>query len=303
MTYEISPAVDERLAAPPPEQLSDGITAPYATIDTVPRAEPPPAKARPFYRSAMFVAPVVGLLLFFTVWEIYVRVAGIRRLVLPTPSSVLRHLVEEPGFYWRNAQTTMKEAAWGFALAFVAALIVATFMAHSRFVERATLPVIVLLQSTPVAVLAPVFLIWFGFNSWPKILVAMIFCFIPFVINAFTGLRAVDANTFELMQSVSASRWEIFWKLRLPHSLPYLFSAARICVGLSLVGAVIGEMFGGSTAGLGNAARIGQTRLLVDQLWGSIFVLAFIGVMGNLLLAVVERRVLRWHSSQSLRRA
>lgn len=268
----------------------------------VPMSEPPRPARRPLHRSAMVIAPAVGLILFFAIWEVYVRVANIRRLVLPTPSSTLRHLVDEPGFYWRNAQTTMKEAAIGFVIAFLAALVVATFMAHSRFVERATMPVIVLLQSTPVAVLAPVFLIWFGFNSWPKILVAAIFCFIPFVINAFTGLRAVDQNTFELMQSVSASRSEIFWKLRLPHSMPYLFSAARICVGLSLVGAVIGEMFGGSTGGLGNAARIAQTRLLVDQLWGSIFVLAFIGVTGNLLLAAIEARVLRWHSSQSLPR-
>lgn len=281
-----------------------------ADRDAVGEDRPAPAVAdgaprpasRPLYRAAMFVAPAVGLVVFFTVWEIYVRVADVRRLVLAAPSSTLRHLVGEPGFYWRNAQITMKEAAVGFAVALLAALLVATLMAHLRFVERATMPVIIVLQSTPVAVLAPVFLIWFGFSSWPKILVAAIFAFIPFVFNAFTGLRAVDPDTYELMQSVSATRWEIFWKLRLPYSLPYLFSAARICVGLSLVGAVIGEMYGGSTGGLGNAARIAQTRVLVDQLWGSIFVLALIGVAGNLVLAAIEARVLRWHSSQSRRR-
>ena len=84
--------------------------------------------------------------------------------------------------------------------------------------------------------------------------------------------------------------------------MPYLFSSARICLGLALVGAVIGEMFAGSTGGLGNTARVAQTRLLVDQLWGSIYVLAFIGVIANLVLATIEGRVLRWHSSQSTRR-
>ncbi len=262
--------------------------------------EPPPQRPQRARRSAMTVAPIVGLVVVFGIWEFYVRVFDISRLTLPTPSSIIVHVVDEPGFYWRHAQVTLLEAVWGYGLALAAALIVATFMAHSRFVERASMPVIVLLQSTPVAVLAPVFLIWFGFGYWPKVLVATVFCYIPFTINEFTGLRSVDPSAYELLRSVSAGRVEIFVKLRFPQSLPYLFSAGRLCVGLALVGAVIGEMFGGSTEGLGNTARVGQMRLLIDQLWGSIFVLAFIGVIGNLLLAAVETRVLRWHSSQDL---
>ena len=262
--------------------------------------EPPPQRPQRARRSAMAVAPIVGLVAVFGIWEFYVRVFNISRLTLPTPSSIIVHVVDEPGFYWRHAQVTLLEAVWGYGLALAAALIVATFMAHSRFIERASMPVIVLLQSTPVAVLAPVFLIWFGFGYWPKVLVATVFCYIPFTINEFTGLRSVDPNAYELLRSVSASRLEIFVKLRFPQSLPYLFSAGRLCVGLALVGAVIGEMFGGSTEGLGNTARVGQVRLLIDQLWGSIFVLALIGVIGNLLLAAVETRVLRWHSSQDL---
>ncbi len=257
---------------------------------------------QPLRRMWVIIAPAVGLILMFGLWEFYVRAAGVRPLTLPPPTRILRHVIEEPGFYWKHALVTIREATLGFWLGFVAAMAVATFMAHSRFIERATLPMIVLLQSTPVAVLAPVFLIWFGFNIWPKALVAAVFCYVPFVVNAFTGLRSIDESTYELMRSVSSSRLEIFWKLRLPHSLPYLFSSARLCLGLALVGAVIGEMFGGSIAGLGNTARVAQTRFLVDQLWGSIFVLALIGVCANLVLAAVESRALRWHSTQTTRR-
>ena len=171
-------------------------------------------------------------------------------------------------------------------------------MAHSRFIERATMPVIVLIQSTPVAVLAPVFLLWFGFSPVPKILVAALFAFIPFVANALTGLRSVDRDTLELMRSVNASRREILWHLRLPHALPGLFAAARICVSLALVGAVIGELYGGSTRGLGYQARIAQSRSLVDQLWGSVLSLALIGIVLTLMVMAVERRALRWHISQ-----
>lgn len=262
--------------------------------------QPPPHRPQRLRQSAMLGAPVVGIAVVFAIWELYVRVFDISRLTLPTPIDIVVHLIDQSGFYLRHARVTLLEAGLGYGLALGAALVVSTLMAHSRFVERASMPVIVLLQCTPVAVLAPVFLIWFGFSVWPKVLVATVICYIPFTINEFTGLRSVDPNAYELLRSVSASRTEIFLKLRFPQSLPYLFSAGRLCVGLSLIGAVIGEMFGGSTEGLGNTARVGQTRLLIDQLWGSIFALAVIGVIGYLLLAALEARVLRWHSSQDL---
>ena len=262
-----------------------------------PVEEPPEAPRRPVRRAALLVAPFAGLIAFFVGWEIYVVVRNLRPLTLPLPSDVIIHIVENPGFYSRNGLVTIQEAFWGFWIAFFAALFVATWMAHSQFVERATMPVIVLMQSTPVAVLVPIFLLWFGFSPWPKILTAMLFAWVPFVANALIGLRSIDSETHELLRSVNASRWEIYWRLRIPHSLPYLFAAGRICVGLALVGAVVGEFFN-SREGLGNAARVAQSRLLVDQLWGSVFVLAFIGVAFVLLLIAVERRVLRWHSSQ-----
>ncbi len=251
-------------------------------------------------RLAMFVAPALGLALLFGGWELYVRAFDVRPLTLPRPSDVVAHIVDNPGFYADNAWVTVVEAFWGFVAAFVAGVVVATFMAHSRLAERATMPVIVLVQSTPVAALAPVFLIWFGFTMTPKVLIAALFAFIPFVANALTGFRAIDAHSYELLRSVDASRWEIFWKLRFPQALPYLFSAARICVGLALVGAVIGELYGGSFSGLGYQVRSAQARSFVEQMWGSIFVLALIGVVAVIAVTALERWLLRWHTSQSL---
>jgi NitT/TauT family transport system permease protein len=246
-----------------------------------------------------FLAPVTGLIVLFGGWELYVRLAGVSPLTLPAPSRVLRHLADDPSFYLGNGLVTLSEAMAGFTLALVVALLVAAAMAHSRFVERATMPVIVLVQSTPVAVLAPVFLLWFGFSPVPKVLVAALFAFVPFVANALTGMRSVDGDTLEVMRSVDAGWREVLWHLRLPHALPALFSAGRICVSLALVGAVIGELYGGSTAGLGYQARIAQSRSLVDQLWGSVLSLALIGIVLTLLVMAIERRVLRWHTSQT----
>lgn len=261
---------------------------------------PPPEPSHRLRSFLLTVAPVVGLVSVFVGWEAYVRIMDLRPLTLPRPSDIFLHVLDNPGFYWENGLVTFQEAAIGFVLAFLAAVVVASVMAHSRFMERAGLPVIVLIQSTPIAVLVPVFLLWFGFSPWPKILTAALFAWVPFVANALTGLRAIDPDTHELLRSTNASSWEIFWRLRVPHALPYLFSAGRICIGLALVGAVIGEFFN-SSEGLGNAARVGQSQpALNQQLWGSVFVLAFVGVVAVLILATIERRVLRWHPSQSL---
>jgi len=246
-----------------------------------------------------YAAPVSGLVAIFGGCELYVRVGDVSPLMLPAPSRIVIHLISNVGFYARNGWVTFAEAMAGFVLALAIALAAATAMAHSRFVERASIPVIVLIQSTPVAVLAPVFLLWFGFSPTPKVLVAMLFAFAPFVSNALTGLRTVDQDTLDVMHSVNASQWEVLRYLRFPNALPGLFSAGRIAVSLALVGAIIGELYGGSTAGLGYQVRIAQSRNFVDELWGSILALAFMGIVLTLAVMSLERRVLRWHSSQT----
>ncbi len=245
-------------------------------------------------------APFMGLAAFFGLWEFYVRVFDIRPLTLPPPSRIVLHIFDNLGFYADNAQTTATEAGLGLVLAFVAAIATATAMTHSTVVERASWPVIVMIQSTPVVVLAPIFLRWLGFGIGSKVLVAALFTFVPFVSNAFTGLRSVDADRLDLLHSVDASNREIFWRLRVPSALPALFAAGRICVPLALVGAVVGELYGGRS-GLGYQTRIAGNSSLIDEQWGPIFVASFIGITGTLLLLAVERRVLRWHASTQQR--
>jgi NitT/TauT family transport system permease protein len=123
-------------------------------------------------------------------------------------------------------------------------------------------------------------------------------CFVPFLINGVTGLRSVDSNLLELARSVNASRREVFWKLRFPSALPHLFSAARIAVGLALIGATLGEFFAGVQSGLGYSIKFAQSRFLTMQLWGSVYVLALIGSIGILLINGLEKLTLHWHSSQ-----
>jgi NitT/TauT family transport system permease protein len=244
------------------------------------------------------LAPVIGVLGALGLWQAWVKIRHIERFVLPAPWDVLDHMSTDPGFYFDHARTTLWEAFLGFTIAFFAAMIVATAMAHSRFIERAIMPLAVLIQVTPIIAYAPAAVIWLHFGLKPILFVTALVCFVPFLLNGVSGLRSVDPNLLELAHSVDATRTEIFWRLRMPSALPFLFSAARIAVGLALIGAVLGEFFGGSTRGLGYALKVAQNRNLVLQLWGCIFSLALLGSLATLLISAIERRSLRWHSSQ-----
>jgi NitT/TauT family transport system permease protein len=250
-------------------------------------------------RGLRVAAPAIGLFGSLLIWQFGVGLLGIEKYVLPRPLEILDTIMHDKEFYLRQAQTTMWEALLGFVLAFIAAMVVATFMAHSRFLERAVLPLAVLVQVTPIIAYAPAIQIWQGYGFRSILVLTAIVCFVPFLINGASGLRSVDPALLELARSVNASKREVFFRLRLTSALPSLFSAARIAVGLALIGAVLGEFFLGSVTGLGYTIKVAQSRVPLHlRMWGAIYVLAVIGGVVTFLLTVAERLALHWHSSQ-----
>lgn len=249
-------------------------------------------------RSLLLLAPVIGVVGFLALWQLAIAVFDIKKFVLPAPWDILGHIKSAPGFYVRNARTTVWESFLGFTIAFVLAMVGATIMAMSKFAERAILPLAVLLQVTPLIAYAPAIVIWQGFGLKPILIMTSLVCFVPFLINGVLGLRSVDPNLLELARSVNASWREEFFRLRLPSALPSLFSAGRIAVGLALIGSVLGEFFSGTTGGLGWSVKTAQAHSLTLQLWGSVFVLAFVGAAATILIIGLERLALHWHSSQ-----
>ena len=244
------------------------------------------------------VAPAIGVVGFLGLWQAAVRLFDIPRYQLAAPWDIVKHLAADPGFYWTNGRQTAWEALLGFLVALVIGVGGGALMAQSRFVDRAVQPLAVLIQVTPLIAYAPVVVIWLGFGFKPVIFLTSLVCVVPFLLNAVTGLRAVDASVLELAHSVDAGRAEVFWRLRVPSALPYLFAAARISVGLALIGSVLGEFFSGVRSGLGFSIKLSQSRNLPLQLWGSVFVLALVGSLAVLAIGVLERVLLRWHSSQ-----
>ena len=238
--------------------------------------------------AALALAAVAGIL------EIWVRAADVPVYLFPAPSAVLARLAGDPAFFALEAAVTVIEATFGFLIGVSAAFVVGALMAHSRFLERALYPLAVLVKLTPIVAVAPLFTLWFGFGSAPKIAIAALITFFPMVVNAFVGLRDVDPQELAFLQVLDASRWEVFRTLRVPSSLPYLFSGARICANLALIGAVVAE-WTGADRGLGRVILVANANLDLATLFGAVLVLVLIGVAVNVVASTVEGRVLHWH--------
>lgn len=241
--------------------------------------------------------PAVALLLLGVAWETWVRVAGIEPYLLPEPSAVLRTFVAELPMLGREALRTAVAALAGFGFGAAVAFVLATLMAHSRVAERAILPLAVLVKVTPIIAVAPLLAVWFGFGWTPKLFIVALLTFFPLLVGAATGLRSIDPAVEEFFRSVHASRAETFFKLRVPSSLPYVIAAAKVSVTLAVIGAVVAEWFSGSE-GLGRVVQTANNDLDMALAFAAILSLALIGIALYGAVALVERRVLRWHESK-----
>ena len=184
--------------------------------------------------------PAIALSLAAAVCEAWTRLANVPTYIFPAPSAVLARLFGDAGYFAVHGAVTVVEAAAGFVLGSAIAVALGVAMSYSRAAERTLLPIALLVKVTPVVAVAPLFVIWFGFGSGPKVLIAALITFFPVMVNTLIGLRSVSPGALDFLRSLDASDMEILLKLRAPSALPYLFAAFRIAVPLSVIGAVVG---------------------------------------------------------------
>jgi NitT/TauT family transport system permease protein len=252
----------------------------------------------PWLRQAFWRAfpAVLGLTLAFAAWEAWIEIKDVQPYLVPSPSAVAVRLFEDPWFFTVEGFKTLQGALLGFVLGAGIAIALASLMSQARFVERSIFPLAILIKVTPIVAIAPLLTIWFGFGLMPKVFIAALIVFFPIMVNALIGFRSVNPNSLALLESLAASRAEVFWRLRLPSSLPYLFAAFRFSVPLSVIGAVVAEWFSGDR-GLGSVIYIANGNLDMDTAFAGIFALAILGVVLFLATVELERRVLFWHES------
>ena len=243
-------------------------------------------------------AALLVAVLAIVLWEVLIDVLHIEQFLLPKPSVIGATFVDAYPKLISSGWYTFQNAFWGFVVG--CGLGILTGMVSARFVSfsKALLPVAISINAIPILAFAPIFNNWFGMlNPASKIGIVALTTYFPAMISTVRGLTSVDVLSLELMKSYAASQWEVFRKLRLPSALPFIFSALKVGTTLAMIGAIVSEYFGGSTAGLGFRIRDDAGQFKYPEAWSSIFIAALFGILFYMVVSAVERALMSWHIS------
>jgi len=242
-------------------------------------------------------APTVVLLLVTAAaWEALVRAQQVPLYLVPPPSVVAARWLRDPGFFVTEGGVSLAEALGGLLVGGGLAFLAGVLMARLRWLERGLLPLAIVLKMTPVVVLAPLFVLWFGFGPAPRVLIAALLTFFPVLIGVVAGLRSAPADARDVLATLAAPALDEIVLLRLPAALPHVFAAFKVSATLALLGAVIAEWVGGDR-GLGRAILLANTNLDTPTTLAGVVTLAAIGIglVGG--LALLERRLVFWQGA------
>jgi NitT/TauT family transport system permease protein len=231
-------------------------------------------------------------------WQWVLPWIGIERYILPPLSDVLTALRDERDTLLSGAWITLKEALAGFALGSSLAFVFALALARWRPLGTALMPYLIAANAIPIIAFAPITNAWFGLLSpWSKIVIAAVLCFFPVLVNTLRGLTSVRPESLELMRSYAAPQRSVFLRVRIPNSLPFLFAALKVAAVLAMIGAVVGDYFGGSITALGVQILSAVSLSRYETAWAAILIASFLGLGFYASVALVERFALRWHPS------
>lgn len=238
----------------------------------------------------IIVAPILVLLVVGIGWQL---IAYNLKTILPPLEQVAQDFLSRPDFYASNLWVTLYAALMGFVIGGGIAIFLAVLIVHFAFLNAAIVPVALMLNVTPVVAISPALIVAFGFNATPHIIVAAVAAFFPMLINAITGLRAVDKQALEVFNAMSATGPDIFWRLRLPSALPFLFSGAKLSVTAAMVGSIVSE-FMGTSKGIGATIVMATSFLNLTQMWAAIFISIVTSLVLIGILSISERLIIRW---------
>jgi NitT/TauT family transport system permease protein len=236
------------------------------------------------------LALAVGLTVF---WELVIRLFKVPAFVLPAPTAIFASLVA----HWQPlavaAKATSIEVLFGFVLSAVVGILVALVIVRFERFGRALYPLIVLFQNVPKVALAPIFILWFGYDLAPKIFLIVVIAFFPVTIDMLAGLQSVEPSFVSLMRSVGASKGKIMLRVRIPHSLPHLMAGLKVAITFSVIGAIVGE-FAGANQGLGYVIQFASTQLDTPLIFAALIVVSVLGLAFYYVVEFAERILVPW---------
>ena len=237
--------------------------------------------------------PVLVLVLLLGAWELYVDLGGVDPLVLPAPHAIAGALYTDRETLWSSFLVTAREVLLGIAAGVLAALVLAVAIHFSRTLRHAVYPLLVASQAIPIALIAPVFLIWLGFGLLPKLAIIALVIFFPVVVTTMAALETVDPELLKLLRTFDASRVQAFRRVELPSALPGVFTGAKLAAVYSVIAAVFAEL-SGSSSGLGYLFTIDNSQFEAADAFAAVAVLSIFAIALFAILAVAERRLLPW---------
>jgi len=226
-------------------------------------------------------------------WELLIRLLHVQEFVLPAPSAIAQTMIARQPELFAAALITSGEVVSGFLLSALAGIALALLIARFDRFGRALYPLVVLFQNVPKIALAPLFILWFGYDLSPKVALIVVIAFFPVALDMLAGLQSVDPNLVALLQSVGAGRTEILRRAQIPHSLPYLMSGLKIAITLSVIGAIVGE-FAGASAGLGYIIQFASTQMETSLVFAALVEVSILGVFFYYAVEAFEHVYIDW---------
>jgi len=248
-------------------------------------------------RAADVAPPLLFGLAVLAVWQVGVKLLGVPAIILPAPSAILLRLVTSTPTLAADFLQTIRGVLAGYAIGSGAGLLVAILIDRSPFLQRGLLPLGNLVSALPIVGIAPIMVMWFGFDWQSKAAVVVVMTFFPMLVNATAGLSSAGAMERDLMKTYAADYFQTLRKLRLPAAAPFVFNALKINTTLAMIGAIVAEFFGTPTVGMGFRISTEVGHLSIDMVWATIVVAAVTGSLFYAIVAAVERRATFWHAS------
>lgn len=248
-----------------------------------------------------YLPPLVLLVGVLAAWQGATRYFHIQEWLLPSPVAILGALGDNWPLIQQNILPTLEETLVGFLAALVIGIVLALLIHYSHILENALYPWIIASQTVPTIAIAPILVVWFGYNLLPKVIVVALICFFPIVINTVDGLNAADPDMLNMMRTLNASRWNLFRYVEFPAALPPVFTGIKIAITFSVIGAVLGEWVGASQ-GLGYLLLQSTAQFLTARGFAVLVVLSTMGIVLFMAVALLQRLLMPWWREEAKRR-
>lgn len=240
-----------------------------------------------------YFSSITIILFIFISWEIGAYLVN-QKFIFPSPLQVLLRLWElKDVLFLKHLPATLLIMVIGLFISIIIGVSLAVWMNINKSVEKAFYPLLIASQTIPIIALAPIFVLWFGYSIWSKVVVTVLITFFPITVNTFDGLRSIKKELEELLLTMGASKKEIFLKLSVPLALPFFYSGLKVAVTLSVIGAAIGEWLG-AQAGLGYFSRRMMTQFDGAGVFAPIVLLALVGIILFLFVTIIEKISFKW---------